>query len=81
MTASSARIDNAPKTPSSRPSTASTGRWSNAASPGWSPAGTADSGSAATLNDLWLHHRIAGLNLRRLLALGLTRTAGAWALA
>ena len=30
------------------------------------------------LNDLWLHHRIAGLNLRRLLALGLTRTAGAW---
>jgi Transposase DDE domain len=34
-----------------------------------------------TLNDLWLHHRVAGLNLRRLLALGLTRTAGAWALA
>jgi hypothetical protein len=33
------------------------------------------------LNDLWLHHRVAGLNLRRLLALGLTRTAGAWALA
>jgi hypothetical protein len=34
-----------------------------------------------TLNDLWLHHRVAGLNLRRLLALGLTRTAGAWAIA
>ena len=34
-----------------------------------------------TLNDMWLHHRIAGLNLRRLLALGLTRTAGAWAIA
>jgi IS5 family transposase len=33
------------------------------------------------LNDLWLHHRIAGLNLRRLLALGLTRTAGTWAIA
>jgi Transposase DDE domain len=33
------------------------------------------------LNGLWLHHRLAGLNLRRLLALGLTRTAGAWALA
>jgi hypothetical protein len=33
------------------------------------------------LNDLWLHHRVAGLNLRRLLNLGLTRTAGAWALA
>jgi hypothetical protein len=30
------------------------------------------------LNDLWLHHRVAGLNLRRLLNLGLTRTAGAW---
>jgi hypothetical protein len=25
--------------------------------------------------DLWLHHRVAGLNLRRLLNLGLTRTA------
>jgi IS5 family transposase len=34
-----------------------------------------------TLNDLWLHHRVAGLNLRRLLALGLTRTEGAWAIA
>lgn len=33
------------------------------------------------LNDLWLHHRVAGLNLRRLDALGLTRTAGAWAIA
>jgi hypothetical protein len=33
------------------------------------------------LNDLWLHHRVAGLNLRRLLTLGLTRTAGTWALA
>jgi IS5 family transposase len=32
------------------------------------------------LNDLWLHHRLAGLNLRRLLTLGLTRTEGAWAL-
>jgi hypothetical protein len=32
-------------------------------------------------NDLWLHHRLAGLNLRRLLALGLTRNEGAWALA
>lgn len=33
------------------------------------------------LNDLWLHHRVAALNLRRLLNLGLTRTAGAWAMA
>ena len=36
-------------------------------------------GTAA--NDQWLHHRIAGLNLRRLLNLGLTRTNGAWAIA
>jgi hypothetical protein len=35
----------------------------------------------ARLNDLWLHHRVAGLNLRRLLTLGLTRNNGAWALA
>jgi hypothetical protein len=32
-------------------------------------------------NDLWLHHRVAGLNLRRLLNVGLTRTAGAWVMA
>lgn len=32
-------------------------------------------------NDLWLHHRVAALNLRRLLALGLTRTTGTWAVA
>jgi Transposase DDE domain/Transposase domain (DUF772) len=31
-------------------------------------------------NDLWLHHRVAGLNLRRLLTLGLTRSGGSWAL-
>jgi hypothetical protein len=30
-------------------------------------------------NDLWLHHRVAGLNLRRLLTLGLTRNNGIWA--
>jgi len=34
------------------------------------------------LNDLWLSHRAAALNLRRLLALGLQRqTTGSWALA
>ena len=33
------------------------------------------------LNDLWLHHRVAALNLRRLLTLGLTRSGGTWALA
>ncbi|WP_176921616.1 transposase, partial [Pseudonocardia oroxyli] len=33
-------------------------------------------------NDLWLSHRAAGLNLRRLLALGLHRPpTGSWALA
>ena len=32
-------------------------------------------------NDQWLHHRVAALNLRRLLNLGLTRTHGAWVLA
>jgi hypothetical protein len=32
------------------------------------------------LNDLWLHHRAAALNLRRLLTLGLTRNGGAWTL-
>ncbi len=32
-------------------------------------------------NDQWLHHRTAALNLRRLLALGLTRQATAWAIA
>jgi hypothetical protein len=34
-----------------------------------------------THNDLWLHHRLAGLNLRRLLNLGLHQQHGAWALA
>ena len=32
-------------------------------------------------NDLWLHHRAAALNLRRLLALGLIRSGGTWTLA
>jgi hypothetical protein len=36
-------------------------------------------GTAA--NDQWLHHRVAGLNLRRLLNLGLIRTNGAWTIA
>jgi IS5 family transposase len=34
-----------------------------------------------TKNNSWLHTRSAALNLRRLLTLGLTRTAGAWVLA
>ncbi len=32
-------------------------------------------------NNAWLHHRAAGLNLRRLLVLGLTHQDGAWQLA
>jgi hypothetical protein len=32
-------------------------------------------------NNAWLHHRVAALNLRRLLTLGLTFTSGAWQLA
>ena len=32
-------------------------------------------------NNSWLHHRVAGLNLRRLLALGLTYQNGSWVLA
>jgi hypothetical protein len=32
-------------------------------------------------NDQWLHHRVAALNLRRMITLGLTRTSTTWALA
>jgi hypothetical protein len=32
-------------------------------------------------NDHWLHHRVASLNLRRLITLGLTHDTGGWALA
>ncbi len=32
-------------------------------------------------NDAWLHHRVAGLNLRRMLTLGLEHRNGVWALA
>ena len=31
-------------------------------------------------NDLWLHHRVAGLNLRRLLTMGLQYQNGTWVL-
>jgi IS5 family transposase len=34
-----------------------------------------------TKNNAWLHHRVAALNLRRLLTLGLTFESGAWHLA
>ena len=32
-------------------------------------------------NDRWLHHRAAALNLRRLLAMGLTHSGSTWVLA
>ena len=32
-------------------------------------------------NNAWLHHRVAALNLRRLLTLGLTLNNGSWQLA
>ena len=32
-------------------------------------------------NNVWLHHRAAALNLRRLITLGLTHTTGTWTLA
>jgi hypothetical protein len=32
-------------------------------------------------NDHWPHHRVAALNLRRLLELGLTRSKGTWVIA
>lgn len=32
-------------------------------------------------NNHWLHHRVAGLNLRRLVTMGLTRTGTNWAIA
>lgn len=34
-----------------------------------------------TKNDAWLHHRVAALNLRRLLVLGLTHQEETWTLA
>jgi hypothetical protein len=34
-----------------------------------------------TKNDHWLHHRTAALNLRRLIAMGLTHTGTTWAIA
>jgi DDE family transposase/transposase-like protein DUF772 len=34
-----------------------------------------------TKNDHWLHHRVASLNLQRLITLGLTRNTDAWTLA
>ena len=74
--------DGTPKPSSLRPSTGSTARWSNARSLGWSVAATVNVRYRGTMNnDAWPHHRIAALNLRRLLTLGLEHRDGAWALA
>jgi hypothetical protein len=74
-----ARTDYAPANRSSRPSIASAVRWPNAPSPGLVAGSNRPLSFRGTrLNDLWLHDRVTELNLRRLLALGLTRTCGAW---
>ena len=61
------------ETPTSKPFTAGTGPWSNAPSPGSTRGNRRLRYRGIAKNDTWLHHRVAGLNLRRLLALGLTR--------
>ena len=68
-------------TTSSGPPTDSTGRWPSARSPGSSPRGTdacAIAVSSATRPGCY--RRVAALNLRRLLVLGLTCTEGTWVL-
>ena len=40
-----------------------------------------ETGVGEAANDLWLHTRIAALNLRRLVNLGLHRPHAAWTLA
>ena len=34
-----------------------------------------------TKNDSWLHHRVAAINLKRLITLGLTHTGTNWVIA
>ena len=51
-------------------------------SPGLCEAASAESATAAApVTTLWLHYRLAGLHLRRLLDLGLDQQHGTWALA
>ena len=64
----------------SRPSTGSTGPWSNAPSPGLPAATDALRYRGTAKNDHWLHHRAAALNLRRLITLGLAHNGTAWAI-
>ena len=68
------------RTKTSRPPTAGTGRWSNAPSPG-SPEALAASPTAASRRTTTGSTTASpALNLRRLLALGLTHQDGAWVL-
>ena len=57
------------------------GRWWNARSPGWSPTAADRSLRGIDRNQVWWSLRVAAVNLRRLLILGLTRQQQAWALA
>jgi hypothetical protein len=61
---------------------ASTARWPSARSPGSSRKGTDGFRyRGVERNEAWLNRRVAALNLRRLVVLGLTRSGGAWVLA
>jgi hypothetical protein len=70
-----------PNGPTIKTPTEASGPWWSGPWPGWSAAGTADCATAASADDQWLHHRSAGLNLRRLLNLGLQLQQGSWVLA
>ena len=71
ITSSNAPIAPEPPPPSTSRLTDATDPWSSAPSPG-SPAATAASRSRGVIkNNAWLHTRVAALNLRRLLRLGL----------
>ena len=65
-----------------RATTANGGRWSNDPSPGSSPEATAESATeASNATTLGLTHRVAALNLRRLINLGLNHNGRRWTLA
>ena len=80
-TSSNAHTANEPPTKASRPPTASTGRWSNARIAWLTRGNRRVPYRGIEKNNNWLHHRVAALNLRRLLAMGLTIDNGTWALA
>ena len=69
-----------PPTKGSKPPIDSTARWSNAPSPGSPAAPAACPTEGWEKNNNWLHHRVAALNLRRLLTMGLTVQDETWVL-